>query len=216
MDESSIDPQEVIGGHFIKTDKRPLVLSAYTMIALILGLCIKRPIDCELGQSKERILQVFSSAIAETANREVKLFDEFKKSLGSGSREDKLLAEINLLKEVKDILDELNIIKTVILKQRHVMDEALRFLNGNTKEPADTKAIDHYRTLSGLDTTVQEVDKMIHDAKQTQENINHLLDLQQKDANLTEAIGTKRQGRTIMVFTVVTIVFPWMGLLKTM
>ncbi|KAI0411455.1 hypothetical protein F5X98DRAFT_383752 [Xylaria grammica] len=48
----------------------------------------------------------------------------------------------------------------------------------------------------------------------TRDNINHLLDLRQKDADLSEAIWTRisaentaRQGRTILVFTVVTIVF---------
>lgn len=44
--------------------------------------------------------------------------------------------------------------------------------------------------------------------------INHLLDLKQKNANLSEAVQARKQaeqsaqqGRTILVFTIVTIVF---------
>jgi hypothetical protein len=44
--------------------------------------------------------------------------------------------------------------------------------------------------------------------------VNHLLDLRQKDANVSEAVRVRessedaiRQGRAVFVFTVVTIIF---------
>ncbi|KAI0539580.1 hypothetical protein GGR58DRAFT_227295 [Xylaria digitata] len=121
--------------------------------------------------------------------------------------------EIELLKEVKDILDELNIINTVLIRQKNTMKTVSSGL-----ENCDVKGalLDHHYIFSKIEHTSDEVERLIYDAKQIQKKmqINHLLDLRQKDANLSEAIwarnsaeNTARQGRTILVFTAVTIIF---------
>ncbi|KAM0815307.1 putative KRR-R motif-containing protein 1 [Seiridium cardinale] len=218
-DASILDLQSVIRDHFIKDkDQRPKVLSTIAMAYLILAACCRRSIDCELCEDKQNLLQVFGSAVARTADHEVKLFDQFINDLDKGhgktpqpkmrkSRD--LSEETNLLKVVKDIQDELNIIKTVLLGQKKVLDATRNILHTGNKDFAV-----FYDALSKIDVTHQAVDKLIHDAQRTQDNINHLLDLRQKEANLSEAIWARKasedttlQGRTIMVFTVVTIVF---------
>ncbi|KAL1871121.1 hypothetical protein Daus18300_004866 [Diaporthe australafricana] len=172
------------------------------------------------------------------ANNEVYLLNEFKKSLETrdlplpGAREhqkkDGVLEEIELLIEVKGIIEELTIIKTVLLRQKTVIDEAFSFLENakhvtvhkyyvHDPEPEKKNLEDlvaYYGMFSKLDLTRQEVDKLHVEASLVLLNINQLLDLRHKAATLSEAIwarkaseDTTRQGRTIMVFTVTTIIF---------
>ncbi|ETS76757.1 hypothetical protein PFICI_12144 [Pestalotiopsis fici W106-1] len=235
QDPDIVDIQKSICEHLTQhKDRRPHLGSAFGMIPLAIAVCARRTIDWQLGVDKERLLGVFASAIALASRREVELFDEFTQALAT---EDRLLRqyekpprrdirqEIELLREVKRILDELNIIKTVLLSQKSVLDEAFSYIakppgrqggwtSMSTADREIVGVVDYYRTLSKVDLVHQEVDKLIHDAKEVQNNINHLLDLRQKDANLSEAIWTRkssedttRQSRTVMVFTVVTIVF---------
>ncbi|KAI1822727.1 hypothetical protein F4861DRAFT_373459 [Xylaria intraflava] len=227
--------QEAISNHFTRDeDKRPEVSSALDMIPLILSLCCRQTIELKLGVGGENLLQVFGSDIARAANREVELFDQFILGLkapnqplpsSQASHNDGILEEIELLKEVKDILDELNIIKAVLLDQREILTAAFETLEqwdqriyfGRQRAKKTThlgELLAYYQRFGKLDTIGMEVAKLIHDAGQTRENINHLLDLRQKHANLSEAISartssenTARQGRTILVFTVVTIIF---------
>ncbi|KAI1634467.1 hypothetical protein F4809DRAFT_510196 [Biscogniauxia mediterranea] len=229
--EDAINIQKIISEHFTDdSGRRPQVSYVYGMIPLMMALCARKSIEWELGESRERLLDVFGSAIARAlqSHREVELFNEFTQGLKPENqllREGKMKLnyyiheEIELLKEVKDILDELNIIQTVLISQRSILKEAFTFLRSYRNfrlipERCLDDITDYYWTLSKIDSSRQEVDKLAYDAKEVQKNINHLLDLRQKDANLSEAIwarksseDTTRQGRTIMVFTVVTIIF---------
>ncbi|KAI7778432.1 ankyrin repeat protein [Diaporthe eres] len=158
------------------------------------------------------------------ADKEAGLFKIFNESLVSIRHDDPFTQErrggeirgaVDLLREIKDILDELNIIKTVMSSQNSVLTDAFNFLNGTIQKDLDRfddsgdneklrsvlELTHHYRTYSKLDFTIREVDKLISDGIQ-------------KHANLAEAISAREasesailQGRTIMVFTVVTIIF---------
>ncbi|KAI0602826.1 ankyrin repeat-containing domain protein [Biscogniauxia sp. FL1348] len=239
--EDAINIQKIISEHFTRDSDRQLEVSrVYGMIPLVMALCARKSIEWEIGESRERLLEIFGSAIARAAHREAELFHKFTQGLKPENqllREDKMklphyiYEEIELLKEVKDILDELNIIRTVLTSQRSILKETFTFLRSNydssliqrkdsdnitidTLSDITDDTIDYYWALSKIDSSQQEVDKLAYDAKEVQKNINHLLDLRQKDANLSEAIwarksseDTTRQGRTIMVFTVVTIIF---------
>ncbi|KAJ5701245.1 hypothetical protein N7488_008793 [Penicillium malachiteum] len=54
---------------------------------------------------------------------------------------------------------------------------------------------------------VNEIQRMIADAQSVQSDITSLLDLKQKEATIIEAQATRRQSDSVMVFTVVTVVF---------
>ncbi|KAJ5618722.1 hypothetical protein N7528_006833 [Penicillium herquei] len=54
---------------------------------------------------------------------------------------------------------------------------------------------------------VSEIQRMIADAQSVQSDITSLLDLKQKEATIIEAQATRRQSDSVMVFTVVTVVF---------
>ncbi|KAI0155615.1 hypothetical protein BJ166DRAFT_338353 [Pestalotiopsis sp. NC0098] len=220
-------------------DKNVGPASIYSITPLILAVCIRTTMEWEFGQTndKDSLLDVFAESIARTASRQVVLYDEFKKTLTTeenikeGSKQPlrEIRKEIKLLQEVNDILDELNIIKSVLLSQESIMEECIEFLklavSAESLESTGPLEIDeerksllqtyyYCRTLSRIDRFQEQVEKMTQDAKDVQHNLNNLLDLRQKDANLAEAIWARkaseestRQSRTITVFTVVTIIF---------
>jgi ankyrin repeat protein/Mg2+ and Co2+ transporter CorA len=133
---------------------------------------------------------------------------------------DKLLdigAETDLLAEIKDIRDELNMIAKVLEDQRNVLPDL------------ETSIIDIYQEehkgqkdlkkrfkdmLKTIDTHIRDLERMDIQAERIYKSITDLLDLKQKHANAFEArfardqaAGTARQSQTIMVFTIVTIIF---------
>ncbi|KAJ5930323.1 hypothetical protein N7466_005816 [Penicillium verhagenii] len=105
--------------------------------------------------------------------------------------------ETELLKEIKDILDELNILKTLALDQDHV-NSLLKHtrLKGRSQTPAFS-----------LGEFSSEIESMAQDAQNLQSDINTLLSLKQQKAGIVEAQATRRQSDTVMTFTVVTIIF---------
>lgn len=107
--------------------------------------------------------------------------------------------EMDLLEDIKDVQDELNIIRTVVKRQEMA-----------------TSCFQHISLL------VDEIDRLLKNAEQVHKNVNLLLELRQKQANLEEAVWpreasvhaaiqakatSQQQGRTVLVFTVVTIIF---------
>ncbi|MCJ1307800.1 hypothetical protein MMC25_001448 [Agyrium rufum] len=131
--------------------------------------------------------------------------------------------EIKNLCEVKDILDELKIIDSVFVEQEKVIGDfrklQLSSSSSSANQRVDTSAaIQHRQYQESLNTALQsgrdEVAKMRRNAERTQEDILRLLDLKQKQATMIEsrssrqqAEDTAKQGDTVLVFTIVTIVF---------
>jgi Mg2+ and Co2+ transporter CorA len=130
--------------------------------------------------------------------------DEFERRMITKNPYDNISEETELLREVKDISDELNMLKNLAEDQEDVWKQVWKDEHkpdsGFTHEiPSDIKG---------------EIEEMIKEADFVQQAINALLDLKQKQANIVEAKYTRKQsddtavqGDTIMVFTVVTILF---------
>lgn len=116
----------------------------------------------------------------------------------------KILEETKLLEEVKDIHGELNILKKLAQDQENVWRQALQPQNDYGEisggfSPSEIKA---------------EIEEMIQQTEMVKQSLSTLLDLKQKQANIFEAEYTRKQsedtaiqGDTVMVFTVVTILF---------
>ena len=125
--------------------------------------------------------------------------------------------ETNLLKETKDIQDELSMIKMVLEYQIHVsteLESALRVVNnraGLQFHAIKDKFADDRKNIFN---PIKDIDRMDRQTARIYSSIAHLLDLKQKHANVLEArfsrdqaAGAARQGRVTMVFTVFTVVF---------
>ncbi|KAL4934948.1 hypothetical protein BDV06DRAFT_217786 [Aspergillus oleicola] len=125
--------------------------------------------------------------------------------------------ETDLLAEAKDIRDELNMIRMVLQHQQHVLfdfQEAvceIYLSHGYSQRDIKKRFGEQQRTI---DMHLKDIDRMDKQAERIYSSITDLLDLKQKHANAFEArfardqaAGTTRQGKILMVFTIVTIVF---------
>lgn len=133
---------------------------------------------------------------------------------------DKLLDighETNLLAEARDIRDELNMIRTVLQHQQHVLADfqevlwEIHYGRHRLQHESKKRFKDQQRTI---DMHLKDIDRMDKQAERIYSSITDLLDLKQKYANALEArfardqaVDTTRQGKTIMMFTIVTIIF---------
>jgi ankyrin repeat protein/Mg2+ and Co2+ transporter CorA len=133
---------------------------------------------------------------------------------------DKLLdigQEIKLLTEIKDIRDELNMIRMVLQYQLQVLPDLQEAICDIFKEEhrSHQEVKKHIKDQQKIvDVHIKDLDRMDRQAERIYDSITDLLDLKQKHANAFEArfardqaAGTARQGQTIMVFTIVTIIF---------
>ena len=168
------------------------------------------------GPSKfERALKAASKAQEQESSKlDGTRFEET--NLHEPSFVDKLLdvgAETDLLAEIKDIREELDIIRMVLANQHHLLDELRESIKGiysvegwNAQlRIAQRKFDEQAKTIVN---PVKDIDRMDKQAERIYGSIRDLLDLKQKHANAfearfarTQAAGTVRQGRTIMVFS---------------
>jgi ankyrin repeat protein/Mg2+ and Co2+ transporter CorA len=126
-------------------------------------------------------------------------------------------AETDLLAEVKDIHDELNMIVKVLGDQNVVHRSLETSVTGIYKEEHKNQQElkKRFGDMSNMiDTHIRDLERMKTQAERIYKSITDLLDLKQKHANAFEArfardqaAGTARQSQTIMVFTIVTIIF---------
>ncbi|KAL8952976.1 MAG: hypothetical protein Q9222_001152 [Ikaeria aurantiellina] len=127
--------------------------------------------------------------------------------------------ETALLAETKDIRDELNMISMVLKHQISILDDMMHALLDEAKGPHNQQAQAEIRKRyreqhKVVEVHLKDVERMDRQAEGIYTSLTHLLDLKQKHANAFEArfardqaAFTGRQGQTIMVFTLVTIVF---------
>lgn len=147
--------------------------------------------------------------------------DENEQYTGTNRFVDRLLniaSEAKLLVECKDIQDELGIITTILRQQKavlHDMERALKHRSGilddGRREELTSKISQQQRSI---DLCMMDLTRMDKQAESVNTNLTQVLDLKQKHANALEARfqrdqaqDTARSGQTIMIFTLVTIVF---------
>ncbi|KAI6608252.1 hypothetical protein MCOR04_000278 [Pyricularia oryzae] len=137
-------------------------------------------------------------------------------------------SETELLAEIKDIRDELNILHTVLNGQMIVLDEFERHITDEVRastaaDPSARRTTDMFvadckrrsrdqRRL--LETHLEDIVRINRQSESIYHSLTNLLDLKQKHSNALEArfardqaVIAARQGQTVMVFTLVTIVF---------
>ncbi|KAI0418241.1 hypothetical protein F5X98DRAFT_386463 [Xylaria grammica] len=108
-----------------------------------------------------------------------------------------------LLDEVKDILDELMILKTLVTQQGHVWQD----LVGNDLGPSNSRGPVH---------TLRAVTEMIEMADRIQASVKEILGLEQNGINIDQANESARQGTILMAFTLVTVFFTPLSFLTSL
>ncbi|OAP59175.1 hypothetical protein AYL99_06473 [Fonsecaea erecta] len=129
----------------------------------------------------------------------------------------KIDKEAALLVECKDVDDELDILASLLRQQRQVLgdlDATLRdFKNMSQSDQFDLyNKVGEQQRLVVLD--ISDLGRVARQARSVNDNLTQVLVLKQKHANVVEGEAQRkqaeeavRQRQTIMVFTVVTIVF---------
>lgn len=131
--------------------------------------------------------------------------------------------ETSLLAEIKDIRDELNILGVIIDSQLHVLSEFEGCIIGELRTEGSRRSTEgiifEIKKRSReqwrlLEVHQKDINRMDQQAQSIYMSLTHLLDLKQKHSNALEARFASvqaeiaaRQGQTIMVFTIVTIIF---------
>lgn len=134
-------------------------------------------------------------------------------------------AETSLLTEVRDIRDELNILTMVLNAQlftlgdfrSSLIDELSTDRYGTSRKVSTFVTDIRKRTLDQerrLKVHKRDIDAMDEQAERLYKSLTDLLDLKQKHSNALEArfaseqaLAAAKEGQTVMVFTIVTIIF---------
>ncbi|KAL1637226.1 hypothetical protein SLS58_009413 [Diplodia intermedia] len=205
------------------TERIP-ISGSVDIISRILTLCCKT-LDRHQSSESLQFLQHFESALARSEETGTELFSEFKKmtkelsSLNEKhvdyrqkrnelhSRLSDIQKDTELLEEVKDIQDEIKMIRIVTEDQLRVLKQIKEFPWAQKR-----RAVGYAEDC--LKDTQRSLHSMQFQARSVEKEASDLLDLKQKQANLWEARLSRegaeenaKQGSTIFVFTVVTIVF---------
>ncbi|CVK98105.1 uncharacterized protein FMAN_12205 [Fusarium mangiferae] len=154
------------------------------------------------GGSEKRtrsIRQIFSDTVNNIARKEKKLFQKSLELAGSRKKKntDELEAVLegasDLACDIKDLRDELNILRSIVNSQETVQRE----MAGNPET---------FVGITGLYFR-KDIEEMENVAKRTQESVDTILNLAETEIANDQARQATKQGRTMMVFTVITIVF---------
>ena len=125
-------------------------------------------------------------------------------------------ADLDALLELRDIEDELNTLKKLFKEQQQgVSDMRSHYVELNHRQG---KAILGTQWLTEISHTLEsykdQVDGMLKSAQTAQKAFKELLDMKQKQANIVEAHLAREQtevaadqSRSIMIFTIFTIIF---------
>ncbi|KAM7200610.1 hypothetical protein V8F33_003815 [Rhypophila sp. PSN 637] len=206
-----------------KNIKRKLhyVKSSNDLISLVVGECFKAYYDpTRQAGTFPNILEIYSNEIGRITDVEARLLNTFTQNVknltNATPRKEAVdivdpVVEMEMLREIKDIMDELQTMREIFTDQKIVLEDLLELLD-DPDTGVDGISQDELAVL--VDSRRGEVKLMMSQARVASQALNDLIDLKQKFSNVLEARWarnmaeeTSRQGTTILVFTIVTIVF---------
>ncbi|KAF5024586.1 hypothetical protein F66182_3349 [Fusarium sp. NRRL 66182] len=161
----------------------------------------------------EHILDIFEGEIAIEADKEASFFNNFtnrdwrSQYAGTAIHE---AAKCTWL--VKDIRDELRLIRKVFEKQLQVVEEFAKVhLTAEEEVLKDCLDVRHTRESfvkdCGLENLIQRIKHMDEDAAMTLEGLGNITQAMQAQASLKEAESARLMNLIILPFTVVTVIF---------
>ncbi|KAM0709397.1 hypothetical protein Q7P35_003435 [Cladosporium inversicolor] len=175
-----------------------------------------------IGAKDSDLMRKFSAAYTALKSNKVTSRETFVKALND------LTTETDLLTELKDIRDELHIMETILVDQQRV---ARSLLNLQTKavrnhrtslfgpiKVESARPVDHEEVFERINTItdqgLQDIAQLDAQATRLSGSLSELLQLKQAHYNAFQlkashdlALDAAKQGRAVLVFTIVTIVF---------
>ncbi|KAJ6004574.1 hypothetical protein N7540_012943 [Penicillium herquei] len=209
--------------------ERPTTVGAVMelMLGVATGFFMQKCVKVTQGMRKAP-MEVFRESIREVADEETHTFGEFLNDLRGQTEKRKISRdqssgassiretpqnpyhiisnETELLDKIRDIRDELHMLRSLAEDQEVVWKQAFE-----TSELRNCFQYNHPCTPTEVKRSL---DDMNLEAEKTHNSITTLLDLRQKQASLVEAEfghlqanDTARQSNSVFVFTVITIIF---------
>ncbi|KAI1122423.1 hypothetical protein F5Y10DRAFT_75774 [Nemania abortiva] len=197
------------------------ILSFYINVADNLTLDIDLPGSgeelnlCKTQNSDSvSVYTIFATSIEKVNKIENKLRQTFQEQISGISSEHTSDVAENIrnavtrankaLTAIKDIRGELNMIKSVVQSQQRVWDQ---LCSNNTQNSSSWKSTDPNYVLSRIQT-------QLDFAQETEKNVESVLQLHMNQLSLNEAETSRKlaenagiQAQTVLVFTVVTVIF---------
>ncbi|KAK3988722.1 magnesium transport protein cora [Cladorrhinum sp. PSN332] len=193
----------------------------------------------KLSQRQPNLTELFAGGIRDLTYKQTAAFDQFliythlasrdykrQRYLSSDNSTQNHLLNINpegeLLKEAKDIMDELHIMMRIKEQQQTVMENLIKQIRRRSEA---INQLGHGDTSDGViargeillmdhSSRISELQALLQNAQLTSAALKDLLTLKQQQASVIEAREavnqaqlTLKQGQSIMIFTIVTIIF---------
>ncbi|KAI1153058.1 hypothetical protein F4825DRAFT_283176 [Nemania diffusa] len=163
---------------------------------------------------KAHVLDIFDNRIAKMSDQEVVHFKQFSKDMkdakesgkASSGRTRSITDEISLLYEVKDIRDELNLVRRVFEAQAGVLEKFSRLFWPGLQEQSK-RCREGFLEDCGIKALIDRATRLDEDAKKTLEALDYLVQVKQAQSSLDEAEAARRLNNYIVLFTIVTIIF---------
>nr|KMM70937.1 ankyrin repeat and SOCS box protein 10 [Coccidioides posadasii RMSCC 3488] len=233
----------------LQSRARDPITSVYALATLIADTCIEL-FDEYRVPDEFQFFDFFERSIGDVIDQETQCFQSFAKSLNNKSPREtdavfSITKEATLLAEIKDISDELGILKMVLHDQqepREILAQTIarhRTKDTNVKDKTNGSPWTRNTVLGSHLSRIKLMESL---AERSYQALYNLLDLKQKQANALEALSSRkqaentfaqaeatqslteeslklaqythdqsreatRQGRTVLLFTVVTIIF---------
>ncbi|KAI0896458.1 hypothetical protein F4806DRAFT_464636 [Annulohypoxylon nitens] len=189
----------------------------------------------QTNQVNQSTRQIYFHAINEIAIQEANLYAKFSLEKRRDGRSNVMSVE-NVTKaiseaaglscDIKDILDELNILKTIAAHQHTVQTQLSNVLTNSDISKAAT-LLDHEYSAARIIDDIEAMDRAadrIHSAVDTilaleqNETANKLATIANNQAGIAndQTVESVKQGRTLMTFTIITTIFLPLSFLSSM
>ncbi|KAJ9144718.1 hypothetical protein NKR23_g5813 [Pleurostoma richardsiae] len=184
------------------------------LIELIIYECATYLDEFRYAGVGDHILDIFDNTAALRADQEVRCFKFFREQIKNrGERKafnreavKSITDEIKLIYELKDIRDEIHLIRRVFEAQAEVLEKFTRIFWPGPSEAA-RQCRESYFEHCGTRALITRTIRLDENASRTLEGLDYLVQVKQAQSSLDEAEASRSLNNYIMVFTIVTILF---------
>ncbi|KAK3386163.1 hypothetical protein B0H63DRAFT_560601 [Podospora didyma] len=206
------------------------VTSIYDLALIIIDECSKVFFDRTKPDLRPEVVDIFGSAISNTAEKKTEAYERFGRDVKRMNAQDPLQTaeeflrkslnikfEWSALMEAQNVIDQLQIMQEIFTQQITVMgdfEKALRAMGSEHHEGLRSAQERATALVAEMKLRRDELENLEKRQANTRTQLRELLDMKQQQSGIIEAKAAIRradesvvQGRSIVVFTVVTIFF---------
>ncbi|CAN9315913.1 unnamed protein product [Alternaria alternata] len=177
----------------------------------------------QVNRSSVDMVEIYRWVAGKKAATQTTYFQKFQRGYASGGDNNSIFndrGDLKLLLEVADIIDELKMIQHLLNVQKDVIGSSIKALKTPTLTRPGQLTIS-YKIEDTIKPLLAQFNSVKNDAEHTRKMLLHLSDLKSKAASLEEAHASveaaqfsakeaqaaSTQGRAVMLFTIVTVIF---------